>query len=155
MSDIPKSADTIYTQRAALAVALARMVLMQGGQAGIRPANVTASEWAILYIDLPDGSQLSFHISQDDDHLLEGLPLYAGEWDGTYLGRESDWLKAIPMPTPFEQIATIELAHAVACRRLSGHALNRWHIEQRKLKADTDVLPEVAAQILMGYARRW
>lgn len=155
MQDIPKSSETIYTQRAALAIALARMTLMGGGRAGIKPANVNAGEWAVLYIDLPNGSQLSFHISQEDDPLLAGLPLYAGEWDGTYLGRGADWLEAIPLPTQFEQLATIELAHAVACRRLSGHALRRWHIEQRKLQADTDVLPEVAAQILMGYAQRW
>lgn len=154
MSDIPKSSDTIYTQRAALAVAMARMILMQGGRAGFRPGK-TMDDWPALYIELPDGSQLSFHISHEDSRLLEGLPIYTGEWDGTYLGRGSEWLKAIPMPTVLEQLLTVDMAEKVASERLTGHALKRWYIERRKLQADTDVLPEVAAQILMGYAQKW
>jgi len=153
VSDIPKSADTIYTQRAALAVAVARMILMQGGRAGTKPPE--PGGWPVLYIDLPDGSQLSYHFSSVDAHLLEGLPPYSGEWDGTFLGRGSDWLKAIPMPAPLDMVTTISMAEAVAFERLSPVALRRWGIERKKLEADTDVLPEVAAQILMGYARRW
>lgn len=154
MQDIPKSADTIYTQRAALAVALARMILMGGGRAGTKPA-MGDDEWPVLYIELPDGSQLSYHFSHIDAHLLDGLPHYSGSWDGTFLGRGSDWLQAIPMPTPFERVVSISMAEKVAQERLTGHAWKRWIIERRKLEADTDVLPEVAAQILMGYAQRW
>ncbi|QMP23993.1 hypothetical protein DDSR119_75 [Pseudomonas phage DDSR119] len=155
MSDIPKSADTIYTQRAALAVAVARLILAQGGTAGIKPANIEAGEWAILYIELPDGAQLSYHISQEDDGLLAGLPLYKGEWDGTFLGRGAEWLSAIPIPTEFERIFTVPMAEKLAYSRLKGTALSRWQIERKKLAADPDVLPEVAAAILMGYARKW
>lgn len=153
MSEVKKSSDTIYTQRAALAVALARMILMQGGRAGFCTGK-SMDDWPVLYIDLPDGKQISFHISREDSRLLEGLPTYTGEWNGTYLGRGSEWLEAIPMPTDFERVVTVEIADAVARRRLKGHALNRWYVERKKLQADTDILPEVAAQILMGYAER-
>lgn len=143
MSDIPKSADTVYTQRAALAVALARYVLKDGGAAGYHPPS--QGEWATLYIDIPGGTQISYHISDADAHLLEGLPLYAGKWNGTFLGRGADWLEAVSMPS----------AENVARSRLAGTALNRWELERDKLMRDRLVTPEQRESILMGYARRW
>lgn len=83
-----------YSERAACAVALARMAIQAGFQAGVgTDTSAESVEWSrVLYIDTPNG-QVSWHIAPADQHLLEGLPLYHGEWDGTYKSREqgSPW----------------------------------------------------------------
>lgn len=85
-----------YSERAAAAVALARAAIALGWEAGIgTDTSAESVEWSrVLYVDTPNG-QVSWHIAPDDQHLLEGLPEYPGEWNGTYLSREagSPWAK--------------------------------------------------------------
>lgn len=85
----------IYSERNACIIAAVKLALKAGLPAGRgTDPNAMSSEWAhVVYISLPGGQQVSYHISPDQVHLLEGLPTYPHEWDGTYLGRDADWCK--------------------------------------------------------------
>ncbi len=95
----PKDPDLVYRERAALASAFARLALASGWKAGFNPGLgwPYPSEWGVLYVDLPTGEQVSWHIADRDVGLMEGLPTYAGKWDGKFTGRDSEWCKLIPM----------------------------------------------------------
>lgn len=85
-NDVKAWKNRVYTERNELAAALARAVLAMGGTAGTRehPAEDTSWEpdWrGIVMVDLPTG-QASWHVHDSERHLLEGLPVYPGEWDG-------------------------------------------------------------------------
>lgn len=142
--------NNVYSQRATLAVALAWMTIRAGGKAGRgRDSDQQSGFCDVIYIETPDGDQLSYHFSPTDAHMLDGLPDYAEGWDELYTGRESWWLKQYRVSTPAEK------SWDVAQRRLSGFTMARWNIERRKLITDSDILPEVAEAILLGYAKRW
>ena len=150
--------NDVYGQRAALSVALAWMTIKAGGVAGRgfdqEIANRGMEEgWGhVLYIETPEGDQISYHFNPADASMLEGLPDYQGEWDGSFSGREDWWLKQY-RPAPVE--CGNESAEETAMRRLSPVALRRWNIEKAKLQADSDVDEAASEAILMGYARRW
>jgi hypothetical protein len=83
----------IYTQRNNCAIAFAKAAVAAGWKAGRGIDSAALDEaWAhVVYIDLPDGRQVSYHINPDQVHMLNSLPVYDGQWDGTFVGRESDW----------------------------------------------------------------
>ncbi|MBO9428059.1 hypothetical protein [Sulfitobacter sp. R18_1] len=94
-SGLGERVSRAYSERAAAAVAMARFALMSGYNAGVgRDSNEDwDDEWrVVLYVDTP-GGQVSWHISPDDQHFLEGLPNYEGDWDGTFLSRDGSFLK--------------------------------------------------------------
>ncbi len=93
MSDL----DAVYSQRNELVVALAKLTIATGGMAGRGiDSNEENPEWAhVVYIDLPDGTQVSWHMAPEDIHLLDGLPPYPCEWDGSFVGRTKGWTKNI------------------------------------------------------------
>lgn len=98
---MPATLDDIYRQRNALAVALAKVVLLHGGRAGrgfdSDPTKDWDSAWRnVVYVDVPGVGQVSWHLSPDDLHLLKDLPRYPGEWDGTSKGRDPTWPHLIP-----------------------------------------------------------
>lgn len=106
-----KDHSKVYTERAALAVAFARLALSNGWAAGVKPA--TPEQWTVLYVDLPGGEQVSWHIAMEDEPLLAGLPPYPGQWDGKFTGRNPDWCQLIPMqPPPRSQGIAHELGRA-------------------------------------------
>lgn len=86
--------DAAYAQRNTLAVAFAKAAIAAGWTAG-RGYDSNESwdpEWRhVVYVDLPDGAQVSWHMNPDQVYLLDELPEYPGEWDGTFKGRESAW----------------------------------------------------------------
>lgn len=87
------SMDDLYSQRASVVAALARMAIMAGFKAGVGLDDKEANdiEWRrVLYVDTPAG-QVSWHIAPCDQHLLEGIPAYAGKWDGTYKSRDGSF----------------------------------------------------------------
>lgn len=87
--------NTAYSQRAIVAVTLAHTVLSYGGRAGIGrdDREDQPDAWrVVLYVDTHAG-QLSWHISPDDQPMLEGLPIYGGKWDGTYNSSNVDFYK--------------------------------------------------------------
>jgi hypothetical protein len=85
------SVDQAYSERAACIVGLARMALKAGFKAGIGIDRKFDDDWStVVYVDTPNG-QVSWHIHKRDHKLLKGLPIYLGEWDGTYRGKTKDW----------------------------------------------------------------
>jgi len=148
----PKSQDTIYEQRCALAVALARMTLAAGGSAGVEWKE--DGEWPVLYIDTEAG-QISYHISDDDQWMLADLPDYDKGWDGKYTGRTGSWCLKLSKDPVARQIDGFDELDRMAQNKLSPMSYKRWQIEARKLGADRDVADAAVLAILEGYARRW
>lgn len=72
--------DSIYTERAHLIVALAKLAHQLGYLVG-RTTDDLAPSWPVLVIELPTG-QVSWHFHPNDAHLLEGLPRTRIAWDG-------------------------------------------------------------------------
>lgn len=72
--------DEIYRERNILVALLA-----QTYPSGIKKTAIDgwSPEWHnCVYIELPDGSQCSWHYHDDDSYLFENLPPYEKEWDG-------------------------------------------------------------------------
>ncbi len=95
LAEQTEATNQAYTQRAIAAIAFARTVLANGGSAGIgvdgredQPSN-----WrVVLYVDTPAG-QLSWHIAPSDQYMLEGIPKYEKQWDGTFNSSNTDFYK--------------------------------------------------------------
>lgn len=141
-----------YRQRNNAAIALVKMALMLGWAAGRGIDNKVESdvEWRhVVYIDLPNGEQVSCHMAPEDVIHLEGLPVYRGKWDGKYTGTTA-WHSMLDEPKT-EPMAIDAYAHLA----LGELALRRWHIERAKLAADKDVSEADADRILRGYIRAW
>lgn len=139
--------DRAYNQRNFLAIAFVKMALKLGWPAGrgIDGKFDNDMEWRhVVYVDMPCGEQVSFHMAPAEVELLDGLPCYRGEWDGKYTGTQSYWPKLLD-----------EAGESRGAFALTGFALKRWEIERSKLEADPDVSPEVRRQILDGYAKSW
>lgn len=84
--------DAVYVQRNELAVAFVKAALAAGWNAGRGTDPQADHEWSnVVYVDLPDGRQVSWHIAPHQAHLLDGLPFYKGEWDRTFVGRSPGW----------------------------------------------------------------
>lgn len=79
ISEMRVSKDAAYEERNRLVAALASLY-----PAGLKRTNIEGwdAEWhGCVYIDLPTG-QASWHYHDSQAHLFDGLPPYAGEWDG-------------------------------------------------------------------------
>lgn len=86
----------VYTQRNALAIAFAKAALSAGWRAGRGyddcPEVGWDPEWRhVVYVDLPNGQQVSWHMGPDVVHMLDQLPQYPGKWDGTSHGKDPAW----------------------------------------------------------------
>jgi hypothetical protein len=151
MSD--EKLNNAYSQRNALAVAFVKMALLQGWPAGrgLDGRIENDMEWRhVIYVDLPSGAQVSWHMSPDDVKLLDGLPCYREEWNGEWTAKDVDWIKLLDA-----KAEPVEGLHEFASRVLTGFAHRRWLIEANKLEMDPDVLPDVKDRILRGYATAW
>lgn len=143
-----------YRQRNNAAIAIVKMAIMLGWPAGRGIDNKVDNDMSwrhVVYIELPNGEQVSYHMAPEDVIHLDGLPCYRGKWDGKYTGATT-WhsMLVAPVSKPIAEDA-IKLAES----RLTGMALCRWHVERRKLEADPDVSEVDAQRILLGYARAW
>lgn len=153
-SALEERVNLAYRQRNNAAIAMVKMALQLGWPAGrgIDSKMDNDMDWRhVVYIDLPNGEQVSYHMAPEDVIHLEGLPIYRGKWDGKYTGTTT-WHSMLEVSVPEEVITDVE---TYALRKLSGVALRRWCIEQAKLKADEDVSQGDADRILLGYARAW
>ena len=93
--------DSVYRERNLLAIALARLTLRSGRSAGWGLDGKT--QRAVVYVQLPGGQQVSWHMDDALSCALTGgykeggtfgkdlLPKFEGEWDGTFKAREADW----------------------------------------------------------------
>lgn len=78
--------DGAYTERNKCVTLLAKMAMALGLKAGKAIHDQNDKDWEddwrnIIYIDLPNG-QTSWHFHDSHAHLLKGLPVYDGVWDG-------------------------------------------------------------------------
>lgn len=143
-----------YRQRNNAVIALVKMALMLGWPSGRGVDSKTDNdmEWRhVVYIDLPNGEQVSYHMAPEDVIHLEGVPAYRGKWDGKHTGTTT-WHSMLEVKESEEVVTDVE---TYALRKLSGMPLRRWCIEKAKLKADEDVSEADANRILLGYARAW
>ena len=90
--------DGVYTQRNALAIAFAKAAIAAGWVAGRGFDSGAPKGWSddwrhVVYVDLPDGRQASWHMSPECVPLLDGLPEYIGAWDGTSIARDAEWCR--------------------------------------------------------------
>jgi len=86
--------EDVYSERNALAIAFAKAALSAGWAAGrgVDTSREPGDPWAnVVYVSLPSGDQLSWHIAPDQVSLLDGLPFYPHNWDGTFLSRDPMW----------------------------------------------------------------
>lgn len=96
-ADVPATTtDSVYTQRNALAIGFAKAAIAAGWNAGRGYDDCPEKGWDegwrhVVYVDLPDGRQVSWHVGPDVVHLLDGLPQYNGKWDGTSHGKDPSW----------------------------------------------------------------
>jgi hypothetical protein len=151
---LERSVRRAYEQRANLAVAFAKLAAQSGWAAGrgLDSKVENDMEWRhVLYVDLPNGEQVSYHFAPGDVHLLDGLPTYRGEWDGKYTGT-TEWHEMLYAPPPADVIPLYEYA---ASSNLSGFAWKRWMVEKAKLEADKDVSEQDRERILRGYVKAW
>lgn len=145
--------ERAYSQRANLAVAFAKAAALLGWPMGRGIDNKVENDmdWRhVLYVDLPNGEQVSYHLSPEDKHMLDGLPTYRGEWDGKYTGT-TEWHEMLDFSMPEPEVSV----EVLASRKLSGFALKRWRIEAGKIDADPDISPADKDRILRGYVRSW
>lgn len=105
-ADLQRRCDTAYTQRNTLVVAFADLAIRLGWKAGWGRDNDENRGWdeewrTVVYIDLPNGQQLSWHMSPSEQQYAQQLlPKYDGQWDGTFLGRDApEWVfKVVQLP---------------------------------------------------------
>lgn len=88
--------DVVYSERNSLAVALAKVTLLYGGQAGRGYDDSSDKAWDddwrhVVYVEVPGVGQVSWHMGPNDLPRIESLPQYGGEWDGTCLGKDPSW----------------------------------------------------------------
>ena len=93
MGELEARVNSAYTQRNNAAVALVRMALLLGWPAGRGLDDTTGQH--VVYLDLPNGEQVSYHMAPADVPLLDGLPEYTGKWDGKFTGTTA-WAEMVP-----------------------------------------------------------
>lgn len=94
----------VYAQRNELAVAFCKAAIAAGWRAGRGFDDDKSKDWEpewrhVVYVALPEGQQVSWHIAPTELHLLEGIPEFDGKWDGTFLGRTPGWSTEIEVAT--------------------------------------------------------
>jgi len=80
VEDLKKQKDAVYKERNILVALLTRTY-----PSGIKKTAIEgwSPEWHnCVYIELPDGSQCSWHYHDRDCYLFEDLPAYEKDWDG-------------------------------------------------------------------------
>jgi hypothetical protein len=91
--------NVVYSERNQLAIALVKMAIELGLKAG-RGIDNDHLDWEekwrhVIYIQFPNGLQVSWHMSPNEINLLDMLPEFDGKWDGTFIGREPEWIKKV------------------------------------------------------------
>lgn len=84
LAALRETKDGAYLERNRCVALIARMALAMGLRAGLARTAIEgwSEDWhGCVYIDLPTG-QCSWHFHDSQAHLFDGLPTYAGKWDG-------------------------------------------------------------------------
>lgn len=132
VSRLQEKINTLYSERNALAIAFAKASITAGSVAGRSTEGEESTrpvEWRnVVYVDLPGNKQVSWHISPDDAHLLNGLPEYTKPWDQTYFGRDKTWVEQVPCSTPL--LTASEQAYALSNPIVIGALMDHHEFEQ-------------------------
>ena len=83
--------DDADFDRNQLAMALGRLALVQGWVCGLR-TDPAEPDWPILYIELPQHGQVSWHLPKAE--VVGQWPDYPGTWDGSDLAEKRRRLAA-------------------------------------------------------------
>lgn len=84
LDEVREQKDGAYLERNRCVALIARMALALGLKAGVAKTAIEgwSEDWhGCVYIDLPEG-QASWHYHDSQAFLFDGLPTYAGAWDG-------------------------------------------------------------------------
>lgn len=95
--------DNAYWERNCLVALLARIGARMGAEVGLDKTNIPdwSPDWHnCVYIDLPTG-QASWHYHDSHAYMFDGLPRYAGKWDGHDTPEKYRRVKAAFQPVVF------------------------------------------------------
>jgi hypothetical protein len=87
IEDLTKQKDGAYAERNQCVALIARMALKLGWLAGTGRHPDLDTDWeddwrTILFVNIPDAGQVSWHFHDTERHLLARLPEYPTGWDG-------------------------------------------------------------------------
>lgn len=96
LAAVEQHKNLAYRQRNIAVVALAKMAIIAGYRAGhgydSDPAKDWDPEWRhVVYVELPDGKQVSWHMDPSTVRSALTLPEYPAKWDGTWHSRTLGW----------------------------------------------------------------
>lgn len=156
--------DAVYSERNALAVALAKMALKAGFVAGRGvdrdPPDGWDPDWLnVVYVELPGVGQVSWHIGPRDLERLIGLPDYPGEWDGTAHGRDPSWpdriefraIRTIDKESIRQQAAAWEEVWATLCKAVPGFTRAGKTGEECACNAIRELAARVPRDVVVAY----
>lgn len=158
--------DAVYSERNALAVALAKTAIAAGYFAGkgvdTTPDTNWDPEWLnVVYVELPGVGQVSWHIGPRDVARLDSLPEYHGEWDGTAHGRDVTWpdriefraIRTIDKESIRQQAAAWEKVWATLCKVVPGFTRAGKTGEECACDAIRELAARVPRDIVVTYVR--
>ena len=82
-----------YKERNFAAIVAVKAALAAGWKGGYKfdsDKNWDADWCHVIYLETPEGKQISWHMSPEEAEYVKNLPSYGGEWDGTFLSRVAD-----------------------------------------------------------------
>lgn len=95
LADMKARKDAAYLERNQVVAALAKCFPSGVARTAIEG---WSEDWhGCVYIDLPTG-QVSWHFHDSQAYLFDGLPAYAGQWDGHDTPEKYRRLAAMPAP---------------------------------------------------------
>lgn len=126
LNNFEKRLNGVYSERNHLAVALARMVLIHNDDPNTGYSFDEKTGRAVVYVTLPMGHQVSWHMSDTMTESFKGLgpkplPKVDTKWDGTYLGRERGW------PVKYVRTEMAFCDQATAIRSVAGAPTDATH----------------------------
>lgn len=130
LAEVIAQKDGAYEERNRLVSLLARMF-----PSGIAKTAIEgwAPEWEnCVYIDLPTG-QVSWHYHDREAHLFEGLPAYAGQWDGHDTAEK--W-RRVADAAEVDPLASLVGCFSLALLRKLRAAEQKYGYENGWLRAD-------------------
>ena len=88
---ITQTIEDVYNQRNQAAIAFAKLASSKFGfKVGIGLDAVSPMS-KVLYVVLPTGEQLSWHLTEEQYAQVEHFPVFEGVFDGTHIARNHDW----------------------------------------------------------------
>jgi len=88
---VTQTIEDVYNQRNQAAIAFAKLAgTFAWCKVGTGLDSVSPMS-KVLYVELPTGEQLSWHLTEEQYAQVEHFPVFEGKFDGTHLARDTDW----------------------------------------------------------------